>query len=396
MSGDINSLGHQLNRFSERNRHFRDFTLYSLISTLKEVIACFPVYRTYITPRRGSGQRSRSPLHRRGDALREAPRAGVTPLVFDFIERLLLQGATRATARGTASSAQRSSASSSRSPARSPPKGIEDTAFYVYNRLLSLNEVGRRPDALRHRPGSRAPVAGRRQQRLARTRSRRPSTHDTKRGEDVRARLNVLSEMPGEWKAAVARLARAEPALQDRRRRRIGARRQRGVLPLPDAGRRLAVRLPRRGRGARFVERIARVHDQGAARGEGPHELAEPGRGVRARGHSGSSRRSSIAGAVRFCRRFARSRRASPNSASTTAWPSCCIKITAPGRAGLLPGHRILGSEPGRSRQSPAGRLRASAGARSTRSTRLRGQLGDEGPRPTARSARRRPRSSCS
>ena len=49
MSGDINSLGHQLNRFSERNRHFRDFTLYSLISTLKEVIASFPVYRTYIT-----------------------------------------------------------------------------------------------------------------------------------------------------------------------------------------------------------------------------------------------------------------------------------------------------------------------------------------------------------
>ena len=49
MSGDINSLGHQLNRFSERNRHFRDFTLYSLISMLKEVIACFPVYRTYIS-----------------------------------------------------------------------------------------------------------------------------------------------------------------------------------------------------------------------------------------------------------------------------------------------------------------------------------------------------------
>ena len=49
MSGDINSLGYQLNHFSERNRHFRDFTLYSLISTIKEVIACFPVYRTYIT-----------------------------------------------------------------------------------------------------------------------------------------------------------------------------------------------------------------------------------------------------------------------------------------------------------------------------------------------------------
>src|SRR5262249_9341320 len=51
MSGDITSLGHQLNRFSERNRHFRDFTLYSLISTIKEIIACFPVYRTYVTER---------------------------------------------------------------------------------------------------------------------------------------------------------------------------------------------------------------------------------------------------------------------------------------------------------------------------------------------------------
>ena len=78
MSGDINSLGHQLNRFSERNRHFRDFTLYSLISTLKEVIASFPVYRTYITGRR-SGQRSRSPLHRRSGAVGAAARARRQP-----------------------------------------------------------------------------------------------------------------------------------------------------------------------------------------------------------------------------------------------------------------------------------------------------------------------------
>ena len=75
MSGDINSLGHQLNRFSERNRHFRDFTLYSLISTLKEVIACFPVYRTYITGER-AGQRPRPPLHRRGGPGGAAARAG--------------------------------------------------------------------------------------------------------------------------------------------------------------------------------------------------------------------------------------------------------------------------------------------------------------------------------
>ena len=78
MSGDINSLGHQLNRFSERNRHFRDFTLYSLISTLKEVIACFPVYRTYVTAD-DPVERPRSPLHRRGGPVRQAARAGASP-----------------------------------------------------------------------------------------------------------------------------------------------------------------------------------------------------------------------------------------------------------------------------------------------------------------------------
>src|SRR6185295_8674244 len=84
MSGDINSLGHQLNRFSERNRHFRDFTLYSLISTLKDLIACFPVYRTYIT--------ERDPIrHEDARHIREAVRAAkrrspaLAGMVFDFV-----------------------------------------------------------------------------------------------------------------------------------------------------------------------------------------------------------------------------------------------------------------------------------------------------------------------
>ena len=70
MSGDINSLGHQLNRLSERNRHYRDFTLYSLIATIKELIACFPVYRTYITAE-GELARARSAIRRTGGALRQ-------------------------------------------------------------------------------------------------------------------------------------------------------------------------------------------------------------------------------------------------------------------------------------------------------------------------------------
>ena len=71
MSGDINSLGHQLNRFSERNRHFRDFTLYSLISTLKEVIACFPVYRTYVTETEPVSEHDRRFI---AEAIRDAKR----------------------------------------------------------------------------------------------------------------------------------------------------------------------------------------------------------------------------------------------------------------------------------------------------------------------------------
>src|SRR5438067_5962988 len=90
MSGDINSLGHQLNRFSERNRHFRDFTLYSLISTLKEVIACFPVYRTYVTSSDPISEHDRRYISEAIQcAKRRAP--GFTKLVFDFVARLLLK-----------------------------------------------------------------------------------------------------------------------------------------------------------------------------------------------------------------------------------------------------------------------------------------------------------------
>jgi len=103
-------------------------------------------------------------------------------------------------------------------------KGIEDTAFYVYNRLLSLNEVGNDPgrfglssdqvhayllDRQRRWPYALSPL----------------STHDTKRSEDVRARLNVLSELPEEWRRALARWSR----LNEPHRRRVDD------LVVPDA-----------------------------------------------------------------------------------------------------------------------------------------------------------------
>ncbi len=200
MSGDINSLGHQLNRFSERNRHFRDFTLYSLISTLKEIIACFPVYRTYVTGHQPVSRHDRRFIT---EAVRNAKRRtpALTTLVFDFIEHLLLQETPIAT---TEECEERSRFIGKFQQITSPvaAKGIEDTALYIYNRLLSLNEVGSDPTRFGADPAAVHAWLADRQERWPHALSAL-STHDSKRGEDARARLNVLSEIPGGWKTAV-------------------------------------------------------------------------------------------------------------------------------------------------------------------------------------------------
>jgi (1->4)-alpha-D-glucan 1-alpha-D-glucosylmutase len=202
MSGDLNSLGHQLNRFSERNRHFRDFTLYNLISTIKEVIACFPVYRTYISESDPVSEHDRRYIAQAVRwARRKAP--GTPPLVFDFVEQLLLK---RTRVYTPDECEQRAKFIGKFQQITSPvaAKGIEDTALYVYNRLLSLNEVGSDPT----RFGISVEAAHRwfaERQRKWPSALSATSTHDTKRGEDVRARLSVLSEIPGEWKDAVTK-----------------------------------------------------------------------------------------------------------------------------------------------------------------------------------------------
>jgi (1->4)-alpha-D-glucan 1-alpha-D-glucosylmutase len=199
LSGDINSLGHQLNLFSERNRHFRDFTLYSLISTIKEVIACFPVYRTYVTEHDPISAHDRRYI---AEAIRAAKRRapGVTSLVFDFIEQLLLKQTPASTPEECADRA-RFIGKFQQITSPVSAKGIEDTAFYLHNRLLSLNEVGADPTCFGLDPSAVHAWLGERQRQWPSALST-TSTHDTKRGEDVRARINVLSEIPDAWKAA--------------------------------------------------------------------------------------------------------------------------------------------------------------------------------------------------
>lgn len=206
MASEINTLGHYLNRFSERDRRSRDFTLNNLIHAIREIIACFPVYRTYV----GSDsdyvtERDRAFLRL---AVMKAKRRNpaTNSLVFDFILNILLN---RTEDRLRLDREERLGFVMKFQQTTSPvtAKGMEDTALYIYNRLLSLNEVGGEPERFG------VPIAAFHERMVARQAQwpaalSTTATHDTKRGEDVRARLNLLSEMPGAWKVHLSRWSR--------------------------------------------------------------------------------------------------------------------------------------------------------------------------------------------
>jgi (1->4)-alpha-D-glucan 1-alpha-D-glucosylmutase len=205
MSSEINTLGHYLNRISEQNRHTRDFTLNSLIKSIIEVIACFPVYRTYIN---SFDIAERDRLYIETTIVRaKRQNPAISASVFDFIRDVLLlrfpdsvSGKSRQVWLDFVKRFQQITG-----PVMA--KGVEDTAFYVYNRLLSLNEVGGAPERFGI---SLEAFHG---QNIERSKSRplamlASSTHDTKRSEDVRARINVLTEIPEQWREALIRWSR--------------------------------------------------------------------------------------------------------------------------------------------------------------------------------------------
>ena len=206
MASELNVLAHRLNRFSERHRHYRDFTLNSLGQAMREIIACFPVYRTYVNDRdRAPNESDRQYIER---AVREAKQRNPNrpAAVYHFVRDLLLK---RGEFIPESERGEHLQFVGKFQQVTSPitAKGIEDTALYQYNRLVSLNEVGSEPDHFGTSPAQL-------HQWLAERADRWPhglsttSTHDTKRSEDVRARVNVLSEIPGGWKQATSRWAR--------------------------------------------------------------------------------------------------------------------------------------------------------------------------------------------
>jgi (1->4)-alpha-D-glucan 1-alpha-D-glucosylmutase len=203
MSSEINVLGHQLNRLSEMNRRFRDFTLNSLIHAIREIIACFPVYRTYVTPDEGLVTDWDRSYIRQAVARAKRKNPALSGLVFDFVQDILLMQASFHHERERRDQLQ-FVMKFQQITGTVMAKGSEDTAFYVYNRLASLNEVGGDPLQF----GISVHTF---HERIRQRRAHWPasicatSTHDTKRSEDVRARISVLSEIPQVWKTRIQR-----------------------------------------------------------------------------------------------------------------------------------------------------------------------------------------------
>jgi (1->4)-alpha-D-glucan 1-alpha-D-glucosylmutase len=215
MSSELNVLARALNRISETDRRSRDFTLNSLRRALMEVIACFPVYRTYVSEQ-GATDEDVAVVD---TAISEAKKRNPVeePSIYEFIRDVLLPPEA-APGAPTDRSRDRSVAFARKFQQYTAPvvaKGVEDTAFYTDVLLLSANEVGA---DLHHRASSVEEFHSANLHRLARwpLEMTAGSTHDTKRGEDARARINVISELPEEWRAHVARWTAINEAARTR------------------------------------------------------------------------------------------------------------------------------------------------------------------------------------
>ncbi|HET6247679.1 MAG TPA: malto-oligosyltrehalose synthase [Tepidisphaeraceae bacterium] len=204
-AGALDTLAGELERIAKAERNWRDFTLNEIRAGLGELIAVFPVYRSYIT----TGSVSDHDIE-----IVEAAVAAVIEnnpareaSVFEFIGDVLLADDPAPKDKARLDEYRKFAGKFQQLTAPVTAKGIEDTAFYIYNRLVSLNEVGGDPGRFGIAPGALHAWLGNRQENWPLGLSPL-STHDTKRSEDIRARLNVLSEIPDEWWQRVARWSR--------------------------------------------------------------------------------------------------------------------------------------------------------------------------------------------
>jgi (1->4)-alpha-D-glucan 1-alpha-D-glucosylmutase len=208
LASELNVLGHLLDRLSERNRRSRDFTLGSLTDALREIIACFPVYRTYIDARSGRvSDRDQGYIERATDTALRRNRS-MSAAAFAFVrDTLLLRWPRNLNAEDRAEHVEFvMKFQQLTGPVMA--KGVEDTSFYIFNRLVSLNEVGGEPDRFGIDVEAFHAYVTARAERWPHAMNS-TSTHDTKRSEDVRARIHTISEVPEAWARRATDWARA-------------------------------------------------------------------------------------------------------------------------------------------------------------------------------------------
>ncbi len=210
LSGELTVLARELDRISESNWRSRDFTLAGLRDGLRQVVARFPVYRAYVEDRLIHADDRRDIVSAVTAAERDNP--NTDPGLFHFLRDVLTTDLVRLP--GSGYGRRQVVRFAMRLQQYTGPvmaKSMEDTAFYRYHRLISLNEVGGDP----RRFGIALDVFHRaNEERLADHPGAMlaTTTHDTKRAEDVRARIDVLTELPDEWEREVARWARLNRA----------------------------------------------------------------------------------------------------------------------------------------------------------------------------------------
>jgi (1->4)-alpha-D-glucan 1-alpha-D-glucosylmutase len=206
LASERNLLARRLARIAARDRRSRDLTRAELGRALGTIMATFPVYRTYLRPGHPASARDRRVIEKAvGRARQRNPT--IDESVFAFVRAILLMEHPERVSPEDVAHREAFAVRFQQTTGPVQAKGLEDTTFYRYVPLLSLNEVGGDPSRFGTSPDAFHAKNSRRLERwpdsLLAT-----ATHDTKRGEDARIRINVLSELPHEWSEALARWAR--------------------------------------------------------------------------------------------------------------------------------------------------------------------------------------------
>jgi (1->4)-alpha-D-glucan 1-alpha-D-glucosylmutase len=199
LGSDVNRLASIFVNICESHRNQRDHTRAEIRRAIREIAACFSVYRTYVAPQREEIIAEDRRVIGRAVQCAKGNRPEIDGSLFDFFEQVLTLRVTGAQEAEFVLRFQQFT-----SPAMA--KGVEDTAFYCYNRLTAMCEVGGDPASNGISAGEFHAYQIKMQQSHPSTMTTL-STHDTKRSDDVRARLAVLSEIPQEFAHAIRRWA---------------------------------------------------------------------------------------------------------------------------------------------------------------------------------------------